>query len=105
MVIDRQEKMLTAYHEGGHAIVALNVTATDPVHKATIIPRGRVARHGHAGSPERDKLSMSYEQMSLAARHLHGRPGFGRARLWQGEDHLGPAQSDIEQATNLAARW
>jgi len=38
---DEQEKMLTAYHEGGHAIVALNVTATDPVHKATIIPRGR----------------------------------------------------------------
>ncbi len=35
------EKLLTAYHEGGHAIVALNVEAGLPVHKATIIPRGR----------------------------------------------------------------
>ncbi len=41
LVMTEEEKMLTAYHEGGHAIVALNVKATDPVHKATIIPRGR----------------------------------------------------------------
>src|SRR5471030_2681007 len=41
LVMTDEEKMLTAYHEGGHAIVALNVKATDPVHKATIIPRGR----------------------------------------------------------------
>ncbi len=38
LVMTEQEKILTAYHEGGHAIVALNVPATDPVHKATIIP-------------------------------------------------------------------
>src|SRR5215467_4382160 len=63
MVMTEQEKMLTAYHEGGHAIVALNVTATDPVHKATIIPRGR-ALGMVMQLPERDKLSMSREQMT-----------------------------------------
>src|SRR5207302_628527 len=41
LIMTEEEKLLTAYHEGGHAIVALNVKATDPVHKATIIPRGR----------------------------------------------------------------
>ncbi len=41
MVMSEAEKKLTAYHEGGHALVAMNVKATDPVHKATIIPRGR----------------------------------------------------------------
>ena len=41
LVMTEEEKLLTAYHEGGHAIVAFNVKATDPVHKATIIPRGR----------------------------------------------------------------
>ena len=63
MVMTEQEKMLTAYHEGGHAIVPLNVVATDPVHKATIIPRGR-ALGMVMQLPERDKLSMSYEQMT-----------------------------------------
>jgi cell division protease FtsH len=63
MVMTEQEKMLTAYHEGGHAILALNVAATDPVHKATIIPRGR-ALGMVMQLPERNKLSMSYEQMT-----------------------------------------
>ena len=63
LVMTEEEKMLTAYHEGGHAIVALNVKATDPVHKATIIPRGR-ALGMVMQLPERDKLSMSREQMT-----------------------------------------
>ena len=63
LVMTEEEKMLTAYHEGGHAILALNVKATDPVHKATIIPRGR-ALGMVMQLPERDKLSMSYEQMT-----------------------------------------
>ncbi|HEV8500134.1 MAG TPA: ATP-dependent zinc metalloprotease FtsH, partial [Casimicrobiaceae bacterium] len=63
LVMTEEEKLLTAYHEGGHAIVALNVKATDPVHKATIIPRGR-ALGMVMQLPERDKLSMSYEQMT-----------------------------------------
>jgi cell division protease FtsH len=107
MVMTEQEKMLTAYHEGGHAIVALNVTATDPVHKATIIPRGR-ALGMVLQLPERDKLSMSFEQMtSRLAICMGGRVAeelvFGKDKITSG------AQSDIEQATKLAramvTRW
>jgi cell division protease FtsH len=107
MVMTEQEKMLTAYHEGGHAIVALNVPATDPVHKATIIPRGR-ALGMVMQLPERDKLSMSYEQMtSRLAVCMGGRVSeeiiFGKDKITSG------AQSDIEQATKLAramvTRW
>jgi cell division protease FtsH len=58
LVMTEEEKLLTAYHEGGHAIVGLNVVATDPIHKATIIPRGR-ALGMVMQLPERDKLSMS----------------------------------------------
>jgi cell division protease FtsH len=107
MVMTEQEKMLTAYHEGGHAIVALNVPATDPIHKATIIPRGR-ALGMVMQLPERDKLSMTYEQMtSRLAVCMGGRVSeeiiFGKDQITSG------AQSDIEQATNLArsmvTRW
>ena len=63
LVMTEDEKRLTAYHEAGHAIVALNVPATDPVHKATIIPRGR-ALGMVMQLPERDQLSMSFEQMT-----------------------------------------
>src|ERR1700710_212831 len=107
LVMTEQEKMLTAYHEGGHAIVALNVSATDPVHKATIIPRGR-ALGMVMQLPERDKLSMSLEQMtSRLAIMMGGRVAeelvFGREKVTSG------AQSDIEQATRLArmmvTRW
>src|SRR5438034_700084 len=73
LVMTEEEKLLTAYHEGGHAIVALNVRATDPVHKATIIPRGRAL--GMAMQlPERDKLSMSREHMPPRPALLLGRP-------------------------------
>src|SRR3979411_510574 len=107
LVMTDEEKMLTAYHEGGHAIVALNVKATDPVHKASITPRG-----GAPGlvmnSPERDNLSMSLEQMtSRLAIMMGGRVAeelvFGREKVTSG------ASSDIEQATRLArmmvTRW
>jgi cell division protease FtsH len=100
LVMTEQEKELTAYHEGGHALVALNVTATDPVHKATIIPRGR-ALGMVMQLPERDKLSMSYEQMtSRLAVLMGGRVAeeviFGKDKVTSG------AQSDIQQATKLA---
>ena len=107
LVMTEEEKMLTAYHEGGHAILALNVKATDPVHKATIIPRGR-ALGMVMQLPERDKLSMSYEQMtSRLAIMMGGRVAeemiFGKDKVTSG------AQSDIEQATRLArmmvTRW
>ena len=107
LVMTEDEKRLTAYHEGGHAIVALNVPATDPVHKATIIPRGR-ALGMVMQLPERDKLSMSLEQMtSRLAIMMGGRVAeemiFGKDKVTSG------ASSDIEQATRLArmmvTRW
>ncbi|UVF22266.1 ATP-dependent zinc metalloprotease FtsH (plasmid) [Microvirga terrae] len=107
LVMTDDEKRLTAYHEAGHAVVALNVPATDPVHKATIIPRGR-ALGMVMQLPERDKLSMSYEQMtSRLAIMMGGRIAeemiFGKDKVTSG------AQSDIEQATRLArmmvTRW
>jgi cell division protease FtsH len=107
LVMTEEEKMLTAYHEGGHAIVGLNVIATDPIHKATIIPRGR-ALGMVMQLPERDKLSMSLEQMtSRLAIMMGGRVAeelvFGRDKVTSG------AASDIEQATRLArmmvTRW
>ena len=107
LVMTEDEKRLTAYHEGGHAIVALHVPATDPVHKATIIPRGR-ALGMVMQLPERDKLSMSFEQMtSRLAIMMGGRVAeeiiFGREKVTSG------AASDIEQATRLArmmvTRW
>ncbi|HEY8337431.1 MAG TPA: ATP-dependent zinc metalloprotease FtsH [Tardiphaga sp.] len=107
LVMTEEEKMLTAYHEGGHAIVGLNVIATDPIHKATIIPRGR-ALGMVMQLPERDKLSMSLEQMtSRLAIMMGGRVAeemiFGRNKVTSG------ASSDIEQATRLArmmvTRW
>jgi len=100
MVMTDDEKKLTAYHEGGHALVALSVPATDPVHKATIIPRGR-ALGMVMQLPERDKFSMSYEQMtSRLAILFGGRVAeeliFGKEKVTSG------ASSDIGQATKLA---
>jgi cell division protease FtsH len=107
LVMTEDEKRLTAYHEAGHAVVALHVAATDPVHKATIIPRGR-ALGMVMQLPERDKLSMSVEQMtSRLAIMMGGRVAeemiFGKEKVTSG------AASDIEQATRLArmmvTRW
>ena len=107
MVMTEDEKRLTAYHEAGHAIVAIHSPDSDPVHKATIIPRGR-ALGMVMQLPERDKLSMSYEQMtSRLIIMMGGRVAeemiFGKDKVTSG------AQSDIEQATRLArmmvTRW
>jgi cell division protease FtsH len=100
MAMTEEEKRLTAYHEGGHALVALSVPATDPVHKATIIPRGR-ALGMVMQLPERDKLSMSYEQMTSRLTILMGgrvaeEVIFGKDKITSG------ASSDIDQATKLA---
>ncbi|MBL8553794.1 MAG: ATP-dependent zinc metalloprotease FtsH [Phenylobacterium sp.] len=100
MVMTDEEKTLTAYHEGGHALVALNVPATDPVHKATIIPRGR-ALGMVMQLPERDKFSMSYEQMTSRLAILFG--GRVAEEIIFGKDKItSGASSDISQATKLA---
>ena len=95
-----EEKTLTAYHEAGHAILALNVPSADPVHKATIIPRGR-ALGMVMQLPEGDRYSMSYKYMiSRLAIMMGGRAAeqikFGKENITSG------ASSDIEQATKLA---
>ncbi len=100
MVMSEEEKKLTAYHEGGHALVAMNVPAAHPVHKATIIPRGR-ALGMVMQLPEADQLSKSREQMtSELAIMMGGRVAeeliFGYDKVTSG------ASSDIKQATNLA---
>jgi cell division protease FtsH len=101
------EKELTAYHEAGHAITALNVPASDPLHKATIIPRGR-ALGMVMQLPEGDRYSMSYKYMiSRLIIMMGGRVAeelkFGKENITSG------AASDIDQATKLAramvTRW
>ena len=100
MVMSEDEKKLTAYHEGGHAIVALNEEASDPIHKATIIPRGR-ALGMVMRLPERDQLSVTREKMhSDIAVAMGGRIAeeiiFGHDKVTSG------ASSDIDMVTKLA---
>ncbi|MEC8094206.1 MAG: ATP-dependent zinc metalloprotease FtsH, partial [Pseudomonadota bacterium] len=100
MVMTEEEKRLTAYHEGGHALVALNMEASDPVHKATIIPRGR-ALGMVMRLPERDQLSVTRAKMKAdLAVAMGGRIAeeliFGHEKVTSG------ASSDIQMATNMA---
>ena len=100
MVMSEDEKKLTAYHEGGHAIVALNEKVSDPIHKATIIPRGR-ALGMVMRLPERDQLSVTREKMySDIAVAMGGRIAeeliFGYEKITSG------ASSDIDMATKMA---
>jgi cell division protease FtsH len=100
MVMSEDEKKLTAYHEGGHAIVALNEKVSDPIHKATIIPRGR-ALGMVMRLPERDQLSVTREKMySDIAVAMGGRIAeeliFGHDKVTSG------ASSDIDMATKMA---
>jgi len=100
MVMTEDDKKLTAYHEGGHAIVALNEKASDPIHKATIIPRGRAL--GVVWTlPERDKYSHTREYMEAnISKAMGGRVAeemiFGHEKVTSG------ASSDIQMATKLA---
>lgn len=100
MALTEDQKHRTAYHEGGHAIVALNVKASDPIHKATIVPRGEslgmVMR-----LPENDRVSYTKEQLeSNIAIFLGGRVAeeviYGKSRVATG------ASEDIKQCTKIA---
>ncbi len=100
MAMNEEEKRLTAYHEGGHAIVAMSVPDADPVHKATIIPRGR-ALGMVMQLPEGDRYSMKFKQMTSRLAILMG----GRVAeelVFGPENVTSGAQSDIDQATKLA---
>ncbi|MDO9125734.1 MAG: ATP-dependent zinc metalloprotease FtsH, partial [Parvibaculum sp.] len=107
MVMTEEEKKLTAYHEGGHALVALHMPASDPIHKATIIPRGR-ALGMVMRLPERDQISVTREKLQAdLAVAMGGRIAeeliFGHGKVTSG------ASSDIAMATKMAkamvTRW
>jgi cell division protease FtsH len=94
------EKKLTAYHEGGHALVAISVAGSDPIHKATIIPRGR-ALGMVMRLPERDQLSLSRQKLHADLCVAFG--GRIAEELIFGYDKVTTgAQSDIEMATRMA---
>ena len=100
MVMTEEEKTLTAYHEAGHAIVTINENAAHPIHKATIIPRGR-ALGMVMQLPEKDEISQTREQLhAQLAIAMGGRVAeeiiFGHDKVTTG------ASSDIEQATKRA---
>ena len=100
MVMSEDEKKMTAYHEGGHALVSIYNPASDPIHKATIIPRGR-ALGMVMRLPEADKLSYHREKMYAdLAVSMGGRVAeeiiFGYEKVSSG------ASSDIKYATSLA---
>ncbi|QIG78465.1 ATP-dependent zinc metalloprotease FtsH [Stakelama tenebrarum] len=107
MVMTEDEKRMTAYHEAGHAIVALHEPASDPIHKATIIPRGR-ALGMVMRLPERDSYSYHRDKMyANLAVSMGGRIAeeviFGYDKVSSG------ASGDIQYATSLArdmvTRW
>ncbi|MEY4008082.1 MAG: hypothetical protein RLZZ467_1141, partial [Gemmatimonadota bacterium] len=103
LVMKEDERRLTAYHEAGHAVCAIRVRGNDPLHKVTIVPRGRAL--GLAFTlPEDDRVSVTREQ--LEARLVMAYGGrvaeeliFGRDRVTTG------AASDIQQATGIARRY
>jgi len=100
MVMTDEEKRMTAYHEGGHALVTLNVPAADPLHKVTIIPRGR-ALGLTMQLPERDRYSMDFQQMTSRLAILYG--GRVAEELIFGKEKVSSgASNDISQATKLA---
>ena len=102
MAMTEEEKLATAYHEAGHAILNILVEGNDPLHKVTIIPRGR-ALGVTMSLPERDKLS--YSKQWCEARLVMTFGGRVAEQLIYGKEHLNTgASSDIMQATDLARR-
>lgn len=100
LIMTEQEKRLTAYHEAGHAICCIHMKASDPIHKATIMPRGR-ALGLVMRLPENDRLSLTRERMIAdLVVAMGGRCAeemiFGYDKVTSG------ASSDIKQATKLA---
>ncbi|NVK22526.1 MAG: ATP-dependent metallopeptidase FtsH/Yme1/Tma family protein [Kangiellaceae bacterium] len=107
MVMTEEEKLNTAYHEAGHAIVGLKVPSHDPVYKVSIIPRGR-ALGVTMYLPERDRYSMSKEQLESQLSSLFG--GRIAEEILNGADKITTgASNDIERATeiarNMVTKW
>ncbi|MGE3907588.1 MAG: ATP-dependent metallopeptidase FtsH/Yme1/Tma family protein, partial [Reyranellaceae bacterium] len=102
MVMTEEEKALTAYHEAGHALIMLHAKGHDPLHKVTIIPRGR-ALGLTMWLPERDKLSLTRTEIEAKLASMFG--GRVAEELVFGLENVTTgASDDIRQATNLARR-
>jgi cell division protease FtsH len=100
MVMTEEEKTMTAYHEGGHAIVNIHMPGNDPLHKVTIIPRGRALGVTWA-LPEKDRLSITKQFLEAKIAMCFG--GRIAEQLVYGQEHLNSgASSDIKQATSMA---
>jgi cell division protease FtsH len=102
MVMSDDEKALTAYHEAGHAIVGINVPKHDPLHKVTIIPRGR-ALGVTMSLPERDKYSYSKLELNSKLAVMYG-GRLAEELIFGPENITTGAGNDIQQATNMARR-
>jgi cell division protease FtsH len=101
VVMKEEEKKLTAYHEGGHAICSIHSKGSDPIHKATILPRGR-ALGVVMRFPLEDKFSMTRENMMADLTVAMG--GRAAEELVFGHDKVtSGAMSDIRQVTALAS--
>jgi cell division protease FtsH len=103
MVMKDEERRLTAYHEAGHAICTIKVKGNDPLHKVTIVPRGRAL--GLAFTlPEDDRVSITREQLKATLVKAYG--GRVAEELVFGKDRVTTgAASDIQQATSIARRY
>ena len=102
MVMSDNEKKLTAYHEAGHAIIGLNCKESDPIHKATIIPRGR-ALGMVMRLPENDRVSVSKAKLEAdLAVAVGGR--IAEDMIFGPENITTGASSDIQMATDVARR-
>jgi cell division protease FtsH len=100
MVMSDAEKEMTAYHEAGHALLALKMPKHDPIHKATIIPRGQALGMVQA-LPEQDRLSWHKDEMEQ--RIAMAMAGKAAEIVKYGEDSVsGGALSDIQQASQMA---
>jgi cell division protease FtsH len=103
LVMKEEERRLTAYHEAGHAVCAMMVKGNDPLHKVTIVPRGRAL--GVAFTlPEDDRVSVTREQIEARLVMAYGGRVseeliFGRDRVTTG------AASDIQMATQIARKY
>ena len=100
MAMDEKEKMLTAYHEAGHAICGLFTEGADPIHKATIIPRGRALGMVQY-LPEKDRYSFTRQQMLARLTVAMGGRAAEELKFGSSEVTSG-ASGDISAATNLA---
>jgi cell division protease FtsH len=102
MVMTEEERRLTAYHEAGHALVGLHVPGTDPLHKVTIIPRGR-ALGVTMNLPEKDRYGFTIRELKGKLAMMFG--GRVAEELVYGPDSVTTgAGNDIQQATQIARK-